>query len=169
MTLFKRSKLPDEGRPELVDTERIMAWAPVVEGAFLVATNAGLWVTQGQRLGWHEISKATWSGEVLTVIPGPVTLHDEVGVVVEEPRMSWLLETPGKLPRQVQERVTRSVAYSSHHLLPGQPGGVRVLARRVPGLDGLLWGVRYDEGVDPTDPAVAALTTELVTRAQQEM
>jgi len=36
------------------------------------------------------------------------------------------------------------------------------LARRVPGVDGLRWTVRYDAGVDPSAPEVAAATADLV-------
>ena len=41
------------------------------------------------------------------------------------------------------------------HALPG--GGVLVVARRVPGRDGLRWTVRYDPGTPPAPEAVAAL------------
>jgi hypothetical protein len=59
--------------------------------------------------------------------------------------------------------VTRSVAFTAHHPVPG--GGVRVVARRVAGADGLVWHVRYDDGTDLADPAVAAATAELVAEA----
>jgi hypothetical protein len=62
------------------------------------------------------------------------------------------------VPNQVRVRVNKSIAYSQHHTEPG----VRVVARRVPGVDGLRWTVRYDDGVDPTDPEVRAATAELV-------
>ncbi|WP_412540146.1 hypothetical protein R8Z50_30670 [Longispora sp. K20-0274] len=163
---FRKPKLPAASTPSLAPGERVVAWAPLAEG-HLVATNLGLWLTREQRLGWHEVSKATWSGEVLTVIPGPAS-DDDIGLVIEADPVTFRLTEPGQLPRQVHERVTRSVAYTTHHLLPGQPGGVRVLARRVPGVDGLRWAVRYDNGVDPTDEGVQAATLELVHRAQQE-
>ncbi|MEV6525848.1 hypothetical protein AB0M43_28275 [Longispora sp. NPDC051575] len=163
---FRKPKLPAGSTPALAPGERVVAWATTPDG-HLVATNLGLWLTREQRLGWHEVSKATWSGEVLTVTPGPASL-DEIGLVVEDEPVRFELSEPGQLPRHVQERVTRSVAYTSHHLLPGEPGGVRVLARRVPGMDGLRWAVRYDHGVDPMDEGVQAATLELVHRAQQE-
>jgi hypothetical protein len=59
--------------------------------------------------------------------------------------------------------VTRSVAFTAHHPLPS--GGVRVVARRVAGRDGLAWHVRYDDGTDVADPAVLAATAELVAEA----
>jgi hypothetical protein len=169
---FKKPRLPAEGRPRLAQDERILAWAAVDNDGFLVATNRGLWLSVDRRLGWHEINKAIWSGRALTVIPGPTIDfpgREDLGLVVEETPVSWTLTVPGQLPRQVHDRVTRSVAYTSHHMLPGQPGGVRVLARRVPGFDGLRWAVRYDQGVDGNDPAVRAATEELVRWASTEV
>jgi hypothetical protein len=40
-----------------------------------------------------------------------------------------------------------------------------VVARRVPGVDGVTWHVRYDPGTDPDDPAVVSATAELVAEA----
>jgi hypothetical protein len=37
-----------------------------------------------------------------------------------------------------------------------------VVARRVPGADGLAWTVRYDPGVDHDDPIVREATAALV-------
>ena len=59
--------------------------------------------------------------------------------------------------------MTQSVAYTAHHPLPG--GGVRVVGRRVAGVDGAAWHVRYDDGTDAADPEVAASTAELVAEA----
>jgi hypothetical protein len=50
------------------------------------------------------------------------------------------------------------VAYTSRHPLPG--GGVLVVARRVPGSDGLRWTVRYDPGTPPAPEAVADLVAQ---------
>jgi hypothetical protein len=62
--------------------------------------------------------------------------------------VAFLLLEPGELPDQVRTRVTRSVAYTSHHPLHAGrgPGG------RPPGAgrNGLSWAVRYDAGT-PVD------------------
>ena len=78
--------------------------------------------------------------------------------------MAYLLLEPGDVPDQVRTRVTRSVAYTAHHPLPG--GGVRVVGRRVSGADGL-------PGRSATTPArrrdagpVVAATDELVGAAR---
>ena len=62
--------------------------------------------------------------------------------------------------------MTRSVAYTMHHPLAPGGAGVRVVARRVAGVDGLSWAVRYDAGVPADAPAVVARTGELVAQAQ---
>lgn len=153
MALFKRKpKLPADKRPALEAEERILAWASTSDDDVVVATNRGLWLPGLSRLGWHEIHKAVWSGRELVVTPAAVIdERDGYSVVADQPILSTLLLDPGELPDQVRTRVTRSVAYTEHHALPGG-GGVRVVARRVSGVDGLTWAVRYDPGT-PEDPA----------------
>jgi hypothetical protein len=56
--------------------------------------------------------------------------------------------------------VTRSVAYTEHHPVPG--GAARVAARRVAGVDGLTWTVRPDPGTPADDAAVLDETDRLV-------
>ncbi|MFI5933055.1 hypothetical protein [Actinoplanes sp. NPDC051494] len=168
MKLFRRRpKLPADRTPPLEAEERVLSWAALDGGAVLVATNRGLWLPDGKRLGWHEIHKAAWSGRELVITPAEVA-HERNGyvVLVDAPLIGFLLLEPGELPDQVRTRVTRSVAYTSHHPLPPN-GGVRVVARRVSGVDGLTWSVRYDArtAVD-ADPVVEA-TDILVASAQE--
>ena len=79
--------------------------------------------------------------------------------VVDSPVQNVLLLDPGSVPEQVRSRVTGSVTYTAHHRLPG--GGVRVAARKVSGVDGLTWTVRYDPGT-PVTPEVLDETAALV-------
>jgi hypothetical protein len=166
----RRRRLPAERRPHLEPGERVVAWAAAPGDAAVVATPAGLWLPGREtRLGWHEIHKATWSGRALTLVPA-----ERVGEVSDAPvpylvmadaaPVTVTLLDPGDLPHQVRARVTRSVGYSTHHPLPD--GGVRVVARRVPGHDGVSYAVRYDPGTDTGSPAVRAATDELVEQAQ---
>jgi hypothetical protein len=162
--LFRRQpKLPPDSGVALDPGERVLAWSKAADG-YVVATNRGLRVPGAERLGWHEIHKAVWSGRELTVTPAGVREQREAYAVVEDlpPRTVLLLE-PGDLPKQVQARVTGSVPYTMFHRLPG--GGVRVVARRVSGVDGLTWTVRYDPGT-VTGPEVAAQTAALVAQAR---
>ncbi|GAB3069169.1 hypothetical protein [Micromonospora schwarzwaldensis] len=170
MGLFRRrSKLPPAGRPPLAADERVLAWAAAGNGegdGVLVASNRGLWLPgRAERLGWHDVLKAVWSGRELTVTPAePVTERDGYLVVADAPAETHLLLDPGELPHQVRTRVTGSVAYTAHHPVPGGAG--RIAARRVPGVDGLTWTVRYDPGTPADDEAVVAETGRLVAEAR---
>ncbi|NJC71050.1 hypothetical protein HC031_15215 [Planosporangium thailandense] len=162
MALFRRRKLPTEQRPKLEGDERIVAWAPTGQDV-VVLTTYGIWLPGAQeRLGWHEVHKATWSGRQLGLVPaGEVGAGEGYVIVADRPAVVHTLLEPDQVPAQVHARVTKSIAYTQHHPLPGG-GGVRVVARRVPGVNGLRWTVRYDEGVDPGGPEIATLTAELV-------
>ena len=168
MSLFRRRpKLAAAQRPPLESDERILTWAAVGDSgdSVLVATNRGLWLPGGKRLGWHEIHKAAWSGRELRITPAEVAQsRDAYSVLVDGPVVAFLLLAPGDLPDQVRTRVTRSVAYTTHHPMP--TGGVRVVGRRVSGHNGLSWAVRYDAGTPGELPAVVELTDELVSSAQ---
>ena len=166
--LRRRPKLPSGKRPGLDPDERVLAWAYVGSepgGPVAVATNRGLWLPDRPRLGWHEIHKATWSGRELRVTPAEVAVQrDGYTVLVDAPSVACLLLEPGELPEQVRTRVTRSVAYTAHHPLPA--GGVRVVGRRVSGVNGLSWAVRYDSGTPVAAEPVIEATDELVGSAQ---
>jgi hypothetical protein len=173
-------------RPALARTERIVAWASSTSDSdgesagrpgVVVATNLGLWLPgRKDRLGWHQIHKAAWVSPVLTVVPAIEVDAVEVGaaggylVMADEPPVVLTLDDPGDVPVEVRTRVNRSVAHTSHHELPGggdrvDPAGVRVVARRAAGVNGLAWHVRYDEGTDRSDPAVVEATAALFTDA----
>ncbi|GAA4152328.1 hypothetical protein GCM10022251_20340 [Phytohabitans flavus] len=162
VALFRRKpKLPADQRPALEQDERILAWSPAADGV-VVVTNRGLWLPGLHRLGWHEIHKAVWSGRDLVVTPASVVdERSDYKVVADQPILSMLLLDPGDVPDQIRARVTRSVAYTEHHPLP-DGGGVRVVARRVSGVDGLTWTVRYDPGT----PKDEATVDELVAAAR---
>ena len=170
MSIFRRRPtLPAALRPPLDPGERVLAWAPLPDEQVVVATNLGLWLpdpdlTYG-RLGWHEIHKVAWSGRELRITPAEVAeVREAYAVLVDAPIVSYLLLEPGELPDQVRTRVTGSVAYTAHHALP--VGGVRVVGRRVSGVDGLSWAVRYDSGTPVDAEPVIKVTDELVNAAQ---
>jgi len=159
---LRRRRLPAASRPPLGRDERVVAWAGAPDDAMVIATNLGLWLPAAGFVGWHEIHKATWGGRSLTVVPASaVASHEGYVEMRDREPVSVTLLDPDHVPEQVHTRVTRSVAYTSHHALSGG-GGVRVVARRVPGRDGLRWTVRYDPG----STAAQAEVTELVARAQ---
>jgi hypothetical protein len=167
-------RLPAGARPRLDRDERVLAWATAATDGdeatattdgVVVATTRGVWLPGRQRLGWHQIHKATWAGSQLTVTPSHwVADGDGYAVMADDVPEVVSLTDPDGVPSEVRDRVTRSVAYTAHHPLPG--GGVRVVARRVPGVNGVTWHVRYDEGTDAADPEVVAATASLVAEAQ---
>jgi hypothetical protein len=173
--IFTRRRLPPEMRPPLDPDERVVAWATVAEDAApigedaaptgpaaVIATNLGLYLPgRTDRLGWHEIHKATWTGRQLVVTAATVVAQRSgYAVVADTAPMAVTLPEPGGLPHEVRTRVTRSVSFTSHQSVPG--GAVRVVARRVPGVDGLRWTVRPDEGTDPATAEVERATAALV-------
>jgi hypothetical protein len=169
--LLKRRRLPAGKQPRLGADERVVAWAGATGDNVVVATNHGLWLPGAdERLGWHEIHKATWSGRQLAVVaarelPG----GEDYAVMADLPALIITLLDPDRVPEQVRVRVNKSIAHTSHHPLDeltGVRGGVRIVGRRVPGVNGLRWTVRYDEGVDPAAPGVAEHTRELVDWAK---
>jgi hypothetical protein len=166
--LRRKPRLPADRRPALEPDERVLAWASTGEAEtapVVVATNRGLWLPDGARMGWHEIHKAAWSGRELRVTPAEVAEErDGYTVLVDAPVRAYLLLDPGELPDQVRTRVTRSVGYTAHYPLPA--GGVRVVGRRVSGQDGLSWAVRYDSGTPVDAEAVVQVTGELVAAAR---
>ena len=169
MSIFRRRpKLPADKRPPLDADERVLSWAyvgPEPGGPVAVATNRGLWLPELGRLGWHEIHRAAWSGRELRVTPAEVAeVRDDYAVLIDSPVVSFLLLEPNEVPEQVRARVTKSVAYTSHHPLP--VGGVRVVGRRVSGVDGLSWAVRYVSGTPVDSEPVIKVTSELVVAAQ---
>jgi hypothetical protein len=165
--LFRVERPPAEALAALETGERLTSWGSTTGGDVVLATTRGLWLPasgghERRRLPWHTIHKATWDQSSLRIVPG---VEIEPGVVADGPAMGVHLLEPRDLPAEVRTRVTRSVAHSSHHPLPGG-GGVRVVARRVAGVDGLSWALRYDDGVDRHDPEVQQAAAELLDRAR---
>jgi hypothetical protein len=140
------------------------AGAPVVavEGAAAGGAPAPAAGERWQRLGWAEIHKAVWAEETLTITPG---VEVEPGVVADARLRRLRLSDPRDLPAEVRTRVNRSVAHTSQHRLVGG-GSVRVVARRVPGVDGLTWQLRFDNATDRAKPGVRAEAEGILTEVR---
>lgn len=160
-----KDKPPAEALAGLLPDERVTAWGVAAAGEAVVATPRGLWLGSGEerrRLSWDTIHKATWAEDVLIILPG---VEVEPGVVEDAKPVRVTLAEPRDLPAEVRARVTRSVAYSTHHTLPH--GGVRIVARRVPGVDGLTWVLRFDDGTDRADPDIRQRAAEQLDLARE--
>jgi hypothetical protein len=148
----------------LDEQERVVAVAEMVGGGHLVVTSHGVWLPDGRRIGWHLVSKATWSDGALTVVEAEE--FDSAGEVVllrDLPPLRLRLAEPGRVPEAVHKRVTSSIRYRHHRELPG--GGAWFVQRSVPGRDGLLLQVRADPGTDPA--AVRRVATEVAGQLRQ--
>jgi len=167
-------RLPAGRRPPLAPDERVVAWASADDDSAgrpqtVVVTNLGLWLPGEPRLAWHLIHKVVWSGRQLAVTPAEVVEErDGYDVVADRPPRTYQLLAPDDVPEQVRARVTGSVAYTQSHPAPGG-GRVRVVARRVRGVDGLTWAVRADAGVDVDSAAAREALGTLVERARAQL
>jgi hypothetical protein len=142
----RRSKVPDAVRA-LAPDERRLAWGLAADGTPLVATPTALYAGS-LRLPWTSVEKVVWRPPVLTV-------SEVADVEGSGPAHTWELAQDSRLAETVRAQVTSSVAWSDRRAL--QPRGhVRLVGRRVPGEDRLLWQTVWEPGTDPSDPALRA-------------
>lgn len=156
MRLRRRAAPPAEVLALLDGHERVVAWAGVQDGTAVVATPRGLWWPGPEgyrRIGWQFVDKATWREGVLSVIEAD--LVDDV-LLVDRPAIHATLSEPRDLPPTVRQRVEGNVVRSE--LVDVLGGTARVVGRRVPGRDGLVWWARLSDGT-PDTPQVRALVT----------
>ncbi|CCH28850.1 hypothetical protein ABZ816_28005 [Actinosynnema sp. NPDC047251] len=138
------SGAPEGFTGELAKDEHVLASAATGEG-FLVATTLGLWLPGPRRLGWHLVSKASWSGSALSVVEAEEDgLAGEAVLLRDLPAVRYPLATPGKVPEVVHARVTGSIR-SRHR---NEDPGAWFLQRKVPGRDGVVLQVRPDPDAD---------------------
>jgi hypothetical protein len=127
--------------------DRRLAWGVTLDGVTLVASPASLYV-DGVPLAWTSIEKVGWATPLLRVteiaeVEGAGTVH------------LWELEQDHQLAETIRERVTQSVGWSDVRKL-SPSGAVRLVGRRVPGRDALLWQTVWQQGTDPSDPFLRA-------------
>ncbi|GAA1281957.1 hypothetical protein [Saccharothrix xinjiangensis] len=128
--------------------ENVLASAPA-GSSWLVATTHGLWLPDSgagvRRVGWHLVSKATWSGNVLSVVEAVEDGAAGEAVVLRDlVPLRFPLESPGKVPQVVHERVTGSIKSRHRNESPG----AWFLQRKVTGRDGVVLQVRPDPDAD---------------------
>jgi hypothetical protein len=146
-----RQQLPEPVRSLRLE-ERRLAWGVTDSGTAVVATPSSL-LAGDVVLPWTSIAKVSWAPPVLTV--------REVAEVEDTGTAHVLtLAQDDRLAEVVRAQVTTSVAWSDVRRL--QRGKVRVVARRVPGQDALLWQTVWLDGTDASDPVLRAQAEELV-------
>ncbi|GAB3402983.1 hypothetical protein GCM10027569_09620 [Flindersiella endophytica] len=146
-----------------------------MHGRWIVATDRALHVPEGdtssasasasyERIPWEQVERGEWDHEAdilrLTRL-APFGEPSDVRVL--------RLEHSERLLRLIRERVTASVIISQHVPLVGSRG-VRVVARRPPGTaEELTWSMLFDEGVDPSDPAVLSAAEQALAAVRGEV
>ncbi|HTF48104.1 MAG TPA: hypothetical protein VK735_11695 [Pseudonocardia sp.] len=156
--LLGGEQLPEGFAGRLDAEERVLASAEVAGGGFLVLTSYGLWLPDGRRIGWHQVSKATWGGGALTLVEAEgEAVAEDVVLLRDLPARRFQLASPGPVPEIVHKRVTSSIRFRHRRELPG--GGAWFVQRSVAGRDGLLLQVRADPDTDPA--AVRRVATQV--------
>jgi hypothetical protein len=157
-------RAPAAARRRLDSAEHVVAWATPEAGSVdapLVVTNLGIWWPvrdDARRIGWERVDKAVWSDDTLTVIEADVL--DDL-LLVERAPVSVRLPSPGSVPAAVRKRVESTVAHRHEAFVNGHL--VRIVARRVPGHDGLRWWARLPAEL-PDTPEVRAYLRALIVR-----
>ncbi|MCW2876476.1 MAG: hypothetical protein JWQ95_576 [Sphaerisporangium sp.] len=148
--------LPEEAGVTLEAGERVLVHARTPDGAYVVATDRALHLPGDEALPWYRIDRALWDEEGLLV------------VATDGAKRRLPLPEPGRLPEAVRERVTSSILVNRHVRL-GDRGGVRLVARRVPGQDAAQWEFVFDPGLDPADPGLRAAAEQVLEEMRRNL
>jgi hypothetical protein len=153
--------VPDDFEGTLDPEEHVLATAEVKSGGHLVATSHGLWLPGSRRVGWHLISKATWSGGALVLIEATEDSKAGDAVVLSDlPPVRFVIVNGARLADIVHARVTKSITSRHRQELPG--GGAWFVQRKVPGQDGIVLQVRPDPGT--SEEAVERVAREVAAK-----
>ena len=144
--MIGRRKVPDAVTALRTD-ERREAWGLTPEGVPLVATASALYVGTAV-LPWTQVEKVSWVPPRLLLTE--VSEVEGAGLV-----RSFELEQDAHLAEVVRTRVTSSIGWSDRRVLV-PTGAVRLVGRRAPGQDALVWQLVFEPGTDPHDPLVRA-------------
>lgn len=159
---LRSGRLPAAVRAELdlEPGELVLSHAEDEGGGYVVATDRALHLPGGRRVGWEHVEHAEWERTGLHV--------REIVPLGERPRTHHLhIREPGRLPDIVQDRVTSSIAVNQYVRLEGDDG-VRIVGRRTPGGDEVVWNLIFDAGLDPHDPEVRAWAERFLVEVQRQ-
>lgn len=164
----RRPGLPDEARANarLAKGDRVLAWAEVAEGGWLLGTRTHLVHVPVDappaRLAWSEVQAADWASDTGTLSVSEV---GEFGR--PRTRRTFRLDDGDLLLQLVRERVQASIVLQRHTPVHGNRGVTVVVRRQPDGALALL--VEYDEGVDPGAEQTARIVEAAVARARDEV
>ena len=146
--------------------EKVLASATAGDGTVVAGTRDAFYVVadgETRRVPWEQVEAADWDRDTDTFQLSEVGAWGEQRVV-----HTATLAEPGRLLELVRERVTASIVLQRHVNVAGRQG-LRVIARRAPAGGPIAWVYEYDEGVDPTDPRVAASAREALQLAHRDV
>jgi hypothetical protein len=165
MALFHRRDVPPaDALAGLGRDERVVSWADTEAGSVVLATPRGLWwpdegaAAALRLIAWQHVSKATWRDGVLAITQADVA--DDLLMVDRRP-VAVRLSVPRDLPPTVRKRVEANIVRSE--LEPVTGGAARIVARRVPGEDGLHWWARLEPGTADTAQVRSALAARVAS------
>ncbi len=158
-------RLLGRGRPaiEVGAGESVLAWAEATDGTVVAGTRDAIYVGS-ERLPWEQVEAAEWDRDE------DLLRISEVGTWGEERvEHAFSFDHPRRLLELVRERVTASIVLQRHVPVDGRRG-LRVIARRAPRGDRpVAWFYEYDEGLDPSDPAVREAAEDALRAAREEL
>ena len=158
--VLKRQARPDV---EVQRGESVLAWAEATDGTVVAGTRDALYVG-ATRLPWERVEAAEWDRDADRLRVSEVGTWGDQRV-----EHDYGFDEPGRLLELVRERVTASVVLQRHVRVTGRQG-LRVIARRAPRGDRpVAWFYEYDEGLDPTDPAVREAAEVGLRAAREEL
>lgn len=162
MRLFRHGGLPPEARGglRLEPGERAITYGVTQDGAYVVATDRALHLPTGPRVGWERVEHAAWQGGWLHV--------RETAELGEQAREHHVrLAEPRALPEAVRERVQASIVVNQYARLDAERG-VRIVGRRRPGDDVVVWTLVFDAGLDPRDPGLRAHAEQVLEDVRRQ-
>jgi hypothetical protein len=152
---------------EVAAGERILAWAQLSDGGWVVGTRDALYLPSG-RLPWEQVEAADWGRDVERLRVSEVGRWGEQRVE-HSLALSDLDSGAERLLQLVRERVTASVLLVRHVPIEGRRG-LRVIARRAPsGRTPVQWLFEYDAGIDPDDPFVRTAAETALAAARSDV
>ena len=172
--LERRGGVPDEtlARAGLPRGEKVLAHTVAKDGTWLLGTRLRLVVVEDQdaeteraaiQIPWETVEDAAWYQEDSRLRVTEIGQYGE-----PKPTHSFAVEDPALLLQLIRERVTASIVLQRWVPVRGRLG-LTVIARRSPVGGPIAWMHAYDEGLDPTDPEVAAVADQGLAQAQVEV
>jgi len=167
--LFERSGgVPADvlARADLRRGERLLAHASASDGSWVLGTRERLILVAPEAttaIAWESVEDAAWDKEASTLKVTRIGAYGE-----PRPAYSFSMDDPARLLQLVRERVTASIVLQRRVPVHGKQG-LTVIGRRSPVGGPVTWMHAFDQGLDPTDPEVAAVAHQALADAQSEV